>query len=201
MTFDCSWLDRTSALIDGELPRDEQELVRTHAKSCQVCGQFIELNKMGIVTDPSQTNIGRQIGVNLHRSVAGRVVLAIAGVVLTCFAIAGFLKGNGDAAGLHDIRHLSIWQVSLGMSVIALSLSFRLSLFLTSMTASFLALTGVATLFDLLHGHRGPWTDITHLVEVFALIILLVLTRPNLRLLRTVRSEPDQQTRPASDSR
>jgi hypothetical protein len=72
---------------------------------------------------------------------------------------------------------------------VALSVSFRLSLFITATTTSFLVFTTVATLVDLVMGHRGPWTDVTHVVEVVALIVLLAIVKPRIRLSRHARRQ------------
>lgn len=199
MSFSCPWLERTSASLDGELPMAEVELVHAHAQSCRVCGALLEsAQHFEPVNRTRESSVG-SFEVGLSRSSIGRLLLALSGVLLGGFALVGFLEGSGDSADLHNIRHLSIWQASLGVSVVALAVSFRLSLFLVTITISFLSLTAIATLFDVLQGHRGPWTDITHLVEVCALCVLLFLSRPHLRLLRESKVNPIGQGVSKSD--
>ncbi len=110
------------------------------------------------------------------------VELPIRQCVLLGIAVMNFVNGSVDDAVMHDLRHLRIWQASLGISVIVLSLWFRLSLFIVSTTTSFLVLTTTAAIFDLVKGHSGPWADATHVIEAFVLVLLLILTWPRARL-------------------
>ena len=105
-------------------------------------------------------------------------------------AVMNSVNGSVDDAVMHDLRHLGIWQASLGISVIVLSFWFRLSLFIVSTTTSFLVLTTTAAIFDLVKVHSGPWADATHVIEAFVLVLLLILSWPRARLTIGERRRP-----------
>lgn len=182
--FSCPWLERVSALLDDELPVAEREMVTSHAQSCSTCAPILSqkdyvngsarlLNSIqprSLVTFPQRNT--PQL----------RALLAIIGIAIIVGSIPGFIRGNTDGNNLHDLRHLSIWQVALGMGAVSASISFRLSRMLTVIVATFLVLTALATVYDLLTGHRGPWTDPLHLVEIAAVLAILRLIYPTLNL-------------------
>ena len=89
-------------------------------------------------------------------------------------AVMNFVNGSVNDEAMHDLRHLGIWQASLGISVVVLSFWFRLSLFIVSTTTSFSVLTTTATVFDLVMGHRGPWADATHVIEACVVVLLFL---------------------------
>jgi hypothetical protein len=105
-------------------------------------------------------------------------------------AVMNFVNGSVNDEAMHDLRHLGIWQASLGISVVVLSFWFRLSLFIVSTTTSFIVLTTVATVFDLVMGHRGPWADATHVIEACVVVLLLILSWPRARLTIGERGRP-----------
>ena len=187
----CPWLERVSALLDDELPVAERQMVVSHAQSCETCSP--------IMSQRNQTNEpAHLLSVIQPRSIVTfpqrntpqlRALLAIVGIAIIVGSVPGFIRGNTDGNSLHDLRHLSIWQVALGMGAVSASISFRLSRLLTVIVATFLVLTGLATVYDLLTGHRGPWTDPLHLVEIAAVLAILRLVYPSLRLSRIRRSE------------
>jgi len=182
----CPWLERVSAFLDGELPFAEQEMVATHAQSCTVCNSV--LNQSDVFNGPS-----RLMGVAQPRPFLEfpqrntpllRAILAIIGTVIIMGSVPGFIRGSTNGNSVHDLRHLSIWQVAIGAGVISASISFRISRLLTVIIAAFLLLTTIATVYDLLTGHRGPWTDPLHLVEIAGVLAIMRLIYPHLHLAR-----------------
>jgi len=178
---DCPWLARVSALCDNELPADQILMVRTHVNTCRQCAQFAD------VFAPEE-HISSSMGANVkthafyvEQSLSVRVLLGIFGCVLLGIAVMNFVNGSVDDAAMHDVRHLGIWQASLGTAVVALSVSFRFSLFVASLATAFFSLTFAATIFDIVKGHSGPWADFTHLVELLVLLLLMFLALPKLK--------------------
>jgi hypothetical protein len=188
--LECPWLERVSASLDGEIPHAELEMVRAHATSCPTCREIIGVESTMPARRPARVSgDARFAGATVSRPRALRALLGVFGALLLALAIGNFLRGSASHEDLHDVRHLAVWQASLGVAVVALSVSFRLSLFITATTTSFLVFTTVATLVDLVMGHRGPWTDVTHVVEVVALIVLLAIVKPRIRLSRHARRQ------------
>jgi peptidoglycan/LPS O-acetylase OafA/YrhL len=187
--FSCPWLERVSALLDDELPFAEREMVTSHAQSCSTCGPIV--SQKDYVNGPARLLTAiqpRSIVTFPQRNTPHlRALLAIVGLAIVIGSIPGFIRGNTDGNSLHDLRHLSIWQVALGMGAVSASISFRLSRMLTVIVATFLVLTALATVYDLLTGHRGPWTDPLHLVEIAAVLAILRLIYPTLNLSRIRR--------------
>lgn len=192
--FSCPWLERLSALLDDELPFAEREMVTLHAQSCGTCAPILsqreQLNETAHLLSSIQP---RSIVTFPQRNTPQlRALLAIVGIAIIIGSVPGFIQGNTDGNSLHDLRHLSIWQVALGMGAVSASISFRLSRLLTVIVATFLVLTALATVYDLSTGHRGPWTDPLHLVEIAAVLAILRLIYPSLRLSRVGRRAVSQ---------
>lgn len=187
----CPWLERVSAFLDGELPVAEREMVVSHAQSCITCApvfgardQVNETAHLQRVTQP------RSIVTFPQRNTPQlRVLLAIIGIAIIIGSVPGFIQGNIDGNSLHDLRHLAIWQVALGMGALSASVSFRISRLLTVIIATFLLLTTIATVYDLLTGHRGPWTDPLHIVEITAVLAIMRMIYPHMSLMRARRRE------------
>ena len=92
----------------------------------------------------------------------------------------------------------------------------RMSHAMLALAATFAALTLVATTIDVIGGHRGPWAESVHLVELIGVFLLWRLTPPHLlpwrqtstsessdhatatsrHDLRLVRSEPGEPQEP-----
>ena len=188
--LDCPWLERVSASLDGEIPEVELEMVRVHAASCIGCRRLIHAAQvLGASHEVGRKSVVRSEAILVERSVLLRTFLGIFGALLLILAISNFLRGSSSHDDLHDVRHLAVWQASLGASVVILSLSFRLSLFVVATTTSFLVFTSVASVVDLVMGHRGPWADVTHLVEAGVVVLMLLITKPRARLSGKLRRQ------------
>ena len=180
----CVWTERVSALLDGELPADEVDLVRAHTAHCRACSMLGAFDGSQPVTQQTSeesrlTSLLQAIPAEL--SAPWRLSLAIVGVLILVGSLPDFVRGNSSGDALHDLRHLAIWQVSIGLAALAASVTFRLSRLFAVMVSSFLGLTAVATVYDIATGHRGPWTDPVHIVEVAAVLLLLRVGWPLLR--------------------
>ncbi|MGF1599121.1 MAG: hypothetical protein ACFCVK_19750 [Acidimicrobiales bacterium] len=49
-----------------------------------------------------------------------------------------------------------------------------------ALATTFATLTIAATIIDVINGHRGPWAESAHLIELVAIILLWHLTPPHL---------------------
>lgn len=177
----CTWVARVSALLDDELPEHEREMVTAHAALCSTCRSIVAVDQAD--QRPRQdpvTSILDSIPDRLSPVI--RVALAIVGGLILFSSTPDFVRGNTMGETLHDLRHLAIWQASIGVAVATAAVTFRLSRLVTIMLVTFLVLTGAAVTYDLLTDHRGPWTDPTHVIEVIAVVLVLRLVRPHLRL-------------------
>lgn len=182
---DCPWAERVSAWIDGELPATETEMVATHAGACPTCRAMD-------AADPLLAGSGSTppfLGVVLPGRVPVwvRIGLGIVGAAIVVGALPDFIRGNTAGDALHDLRHLAMWQAAAGLAVMVGAVSFLFSRMLAVMLGVFLALTVVASVYDLVTGHRGPWTDPVHIVEVAAGVLVLRMAWPRLRYLTRAR--------------
>jgi hypothetical protein len=184
-TFLCAWSERVSSLLDGELPDAEQELVRTHTRTCFSCSTLISMN--GALPNEASTSTTNSRSDFLHLipqrpSRLLRVLLLIVGGFILANSAPSFVRGNTNGDALHDLRHLAIWQAAIGVAVISSAISFRISRTLTVMLGTFLSLTVIASVYDIATGHRGPWTDYMHVLEVLAVVLVLRLIWPQIKL-------------------
>lgn len=180
----CPWWDRVSALIDGELPDAQHEMVLSHTQSCVNCATLLnQHNQFATPTSPNAAVSSRLLMTLPQRNTPQlRALLAIIGVLIILGSVPGFIRGNTDGNSFHDLRHLSIWQFAIGVGTLSAAISFRISRLLTVVISTFLLLTSIATVYDLVTGHRGPWTDPLHLVEIAAALALMRLIYPSLKL-------------------
>ena len=180
--MNCPWFERVSACLDQELPENEVELVRAHASLCSTCGLLFEADRFtSLITDSGSHALDSSL-LTISRSRLLRALLGITGVFLLGIAVYNFVRGSSTGRDLHDVRHLAIWQASLGTSVVMFSFYFRLSMFIVATSAAFVLFTTAASIVDLALGHRGPWTDVTHVIEACIVALLLLLAMPRARL-------------------
>ena len=191
----CPWWERVSALIDGELPDAQHEMVLSHGQSCATCATLLNHHSQFATPTSRNTAVTSRLSMAFpqRNTPQLRALLAIIGVLIILGSVPGFIRGNTDGNSFHDLRHLSIWQFAIGVGTLSAAISFRISRLLTVVISTFLLLTAVATVYDLLTGHRGPWTDPLHLVEIAAAIALMRLIYPHLKLLRIQRREISRQ--------
>lgn len=182
----CPWWERVSALIDGELPDMQQEMVLSHTQSCANCAALLNQHRRFETSPGANAAITSRSSMTIpqRNTPQLRALSAIIGVLIILGSAPGFIRGNTDGNSFHDLRHLSIWQFAIGVSTLSAAISFRISRLLTVMISTFLLLTAIATVYDLLTGHRGPWTDPLHLVEIAAALALMRLIYPHLKLLK-----------------
>lgn len=182
----CPWWERVSALIDGELPDAQQEMVLSHTQSCTTCAVLLNQQSQFETSPSPNAAIATRLSMTFpqRNTPQLRALLAIIGVLIILGSVPGFIRGNTDGNSFHDLRHLSIWQFAIGVGTLSAAISFRISRLLTVVISTFLLLTAVATVYDLLTGHRGPWTDPLHLVEIAAVLAILRMVYPQLNLLK-----------------
>lgn len=182
----CAWSERVSALLDSELPDAEQELVLAHARTCALCSKLKTTNNALPLIAPATTTNSRIDFLQLipqRPSLRLRALLLIVGGFILVNSAPSFIRGNTSGDALHDLRHLAIWQAAIGVAVISSAITFRISRILTVMLGTFLALTAIATVYDIATGHRGPWADYMHVLEVLAVVLVLKLIWPQLKLI------------------
>ena len=179
---ECPWWERVSSMIDGELDDAQIPLVQAHSETCVMCSRLVP----GVVEGARRSSVvDRLAPLPFERSRSFRVAAVVVGLAIVVGSVPGFVRGNTSGDALHDLRHLSIWQVAVGVAVASAGVTTRFSRLILVLVGTFLLLTAVATVYDLVTGHRGPWTDPTHVVEVVAALILarfaLPLTRTRSR--------------------
>lgn len=190
----CPWADRVSAHIDGELPADQVGMLKAHLKNCSLCRSLVDHETQFSATHRSAVDdLSPPIALNfpIRATARNRIMLGIAGVFILIGSLPDFGRGNTGGNTLHDLRHLAMWQVAIGVAVVTAAITFRLSRLLTAMLLTFLVLTVVATIYDLVTGHRGPWADPLHVVEVAAVLVVLHLVLPY----RNLAASADRPTR------
>jgi hypothetical protein len=170
--------------VDGELGESELPMVLKHLDSCRSCGALLAADASiprgaGLTVEPPSPALPTPTG---QLPLLLRIALVVVGTVILVGSGPNFIRGNTSGDALHDLRHLAIWQVAVGLAVISAAVTFRLSRILAVAVGTFLSLTCIAVIYDLLTGHRGPWTDPVHVVEVLAVLLLIAVAWPRLRL-------------------
>jgi len=183
----CEWVDRVSAFIDGELPEVERPLVQKHLARCGSCESMVRINNAFQQHHLVETK-GTSVGLADKTSPALKIAVGLFGLLNLIVAIPNFINGSTMGDEMHTLRHLAIWQATLGISVIAVARTFRFSRFVKVATITFLLATTAAGIYDLATGHSGPWKDPAHLLEIGALIMILVVAKPQFRILTRIRN-------------
>lgn len=179
----CEWLERVSAHLDGELAPDQEPLVVAHSRQCEQCSAVLTGDQQ--ITARREARVGSEpswvANLPTRLSRPARAALVAVGILIVIGSTPDFVRGNTRGDALHDLRHLAMWQVAIGLSALSAAITFRLSRILAVLMSSFLLLTLVAVVYDVVTGHRGPWTDPTHVIEVLAGLLVLKLTWPLIR--------------------
>lgn len=171
-------------MLDDRLPADEVPLVRRHVAGCRECARITAFEReMVMIETVDHVRIPdaiERLGAGPTRTM--RVSLAAVGLFIVAWSVPAYVRGNTNGDVLHDLRHLSIWQVAVGVACLTGALSFRFSRMIAIMATTFLFLTALATGYDVVTGHRGPWTDPVHIIEVVALVVILRMSWPHVTL-------------------
>ena len=198
-SFTCAWQERVSAFLDNELSANEKPMVQAHLKSCASCQALTSIpdskDVRGVTSSATISNTFLNL-IPERPSPLIRIALLLVGVFIVVNSAPEFIRGNTRGDALHDLRHLAIWQVAIGLAVVTSAFTFRISRVLTVILATFLSLTAVATLYDLVTGHRGPWTDEMHIFEAFAVVLILRLIWPQLHFLSHLERRKSGATQP-----
>ena len=109
-----------------------------------------------------------------------RWLLAGAAIVIVAEAIPTYATGHGLDSHTNVARHLATWQIGFGVGMLVAAAMSRLTHAMLALAATFGVLTVVATAIDVVNGHRGPWAESVHLVELVAILLLWQLTPPGL---------------------
>lgn len=225
---DCPWWEQVSAAADGELAEPERVAAGAHAKTCPSCSVSLRATAalrpaphVETVTGSSSASVfdrARLTGEE-RRWFGGRWarrLLIVAAIVIVVEAFPAYVSGEGVSAESHAVRHLAAWQIGFGVGLFVAAWVSRMSHAMLALAGTFGALTVIAKAIDVISGHRGPWADSVHLVELVAVFLLWRLTPPHLlpwyrppgversdhstsparHDLRLVRSEPGETDEP-----
>ncbi|MFN3215825.1 MAG: hypothetical protein ACE367_04960 [Acidimicrobiales bacterium] len=213
----CPRWEDVSAAADGELPEPERSRALDHARRCVSCGPILAATSVGpepiavASATAVEASVNRPAGIDPEclsprerrwlRARWTRWLLALAAIVIVVEAIPTYATGHGLDAHTHAARHLATWQIGFGVGLLVAAAMSRLTHAMLALAATFGALTIAATVIDIINGHRGPWAEPVHLVELVAIILLWQLTPPDLlpwHRRRTDRSAATEQPSPRS---
>jgi hypothetical protein len=210
----CPRWEDVSAAADGELSEPQRSRALDHARRCTSCGPILAATSFG--PDPIavaaatevETSVDRPVGIDPEslsprerrwlRARWTRWLLACAAIVIVVEAIPTYATGHGLDTHTHAARHLATWQIGFGVGLLVAAAMSRLTHAMLALAATFGVLTVVATVIDLVNGHRGPWAETVHLVELVAIILLWQLTPPDLLPWHRRRKGSDAATRQPS---
>jgi hypothetical protein len=186
---DCPHWDNVSAAADGELPEPASGRALDHALRCAYCGPLLN----SITARPTDGNAAapaidvEQLSARERRWLGARWsrwFLTAAAVIIVAEAIPAYVTGHGHGldtqAHAHTARHLATWQIGFGVGLLVAALMSRLTHAMLALATTFATLTIAATVIDVVNGHRGPWAESVHLIELVAILLLWHLTPPHL---------------------
>jgi predicted anti-sigma-YlaC factor YlaD len=204
---DCPWWEQVSAGADGELAAAERAAAEAHAATCPDCSASLRTPNVlrpsphaAVETVSSGASVFDQerLSDRERRWLSGRWarrLLAVVAIVIVVDAIPTYISGHGVSAESHAARHLAAWQIGFGVGLFVAAWVSRLSHAMLAFAMTFATLTVVAKVIDLIGGHRGPWADPVHLVELIGVVLLWRLTPPHLLPWhRTPTGDPDAGT-------
>ena len=184
---ECIWLERVSLMLDGAVQVKEEKLILQHARGCVSCRILLDMSTL-LASAHVSSEVSKPNLIEIpDRSFTVRLLLGCAGLVLLTVAVFNFIKGSSGGHDLHDLRHLAVWQASLGVAVLSLTIAFRFSLFIIVTSVSLIGFTTISAIVDVLMGHRGPWADITHLLEAAVLALVLIAVLPRVQWTRRLQ--------------
>jgi predicted anti-sigma-YlaC factor YlaD len=209
---DCAWWEQVSASADGELPAAERAAADAHAATCPSCSAALRATAalrpaphVAAAVDSSRASVfdPQQLSNEERRWFGGRWarrLLIVAAIVIVIEALPAYIRGEGLSAESHAARHLAAWQIGFGVGLFVAAWVSRMSHAMLALAATFAALTVGATAIDVISGHRGPWAESVHLVELIGVFLLWRLTPPHL-LPWHRPSDPESSERESSTSR
>lgn len=200
----CEWWEQVSAAADGELDPAARTAALDHAHRCARCGPMLATLQPSETLTPRSPIDGASLTARERRWLKGRWerwLLMVVAVVIVADAVPTFIRGDGFSAEAHAVRHLASWQIGFGVAVFVAAWMSRLSHAMLAFAATFAALTITAKTIDVIAGHRGPWADSVHLVELVAVFLLWRITPTHLLPWARRHHTPAAAVEPPSSSR
>lgn len=188
----CPWWEQVSAGADGELPEAEGSAAAEHAATCPDCSASLRTLRAlrpspRAATDMDSSGASvldlQRLNDRERRWLGGRWarrLLIVAAIVIVVDAVPTYISGEGVSAESHAARHLASWQIGFGVGLFVAAWVSRMSQAMLAFAAAFASLTVIAKAIDVIGGHRGPWADSVHLVELIGVFLLWRLTPPHL---------------------
>lgn len=189
---DCAWWEQVSAGADGELAEPERAAADAHAATCASCSASLRATA-ALRPTPHSATVPELSGSAVldherlsdqeRRWLGGRWarrLLIVAAIIIVVDAIPTYISGEGVSAEAHAARHLAAWQIGFGVGLFVAAWMSRMSHAMLALAATFATLTVIAKGIDVIGGHRGPWADSVHLVELVGVFLLWRLTPPHL---------------------
>lgn len=194
-----NWWERVSAFQDDEVGEVERCAVLAHLDDCEQCrtrlAASVEVAQMVARTAPGEVakvSLGDLRSVERHWLVArgGRGALVAVGLAIVGFAVPEYFQGDTADSAAHVARHLATWQFGFGVGLIVAAIQSRFSQALLALAMSVAVLTVVTSIVDVALGHRAPFAEGVHAVELAGIGLLWWMTpahlRPRRRTPRTV---------------
>jgi hypothetical protein len=180
----CAWWELVSAAADGELDDADQRAAFAHAQRCRTCSTIVTMTGLPSPVTVAPSPVDPAALTRRERRWLGgrwtRVLLMVAAIVIVVEAVPTYVSGQGLTAEAHAARHLASWQIGFGVGLFVAAWMSRMSHAMLAFAATFAALTIISKAVDVIGGHRGPWADSVHLVELIAVFLLWRLTPAHL---------------------
>lgn len=181
----CTWWDDVSAVTSSEGNKFSRQAVLDHVHNCKACSSMFSATtaRHAQVAGPHSPIDTERLTGRERRWLGGRwtrVLLVVAAVVIIGEAVPDLIRGDRLSADAHAARYLASWQIGFGVGMLVAAWKTRMSHAILALAATFATLTITSTVIDLIGGHRQPWTEPVHLVELIAVFLLWRLTPTHL---------------------
>lgn len=198
--------DLISADLDGEADDDERRLVEGHRAACVACdhyaGEAARLHRAMRVapaapvpdlTDAILGRAAREGAAPVAASVAAsrpprlspaakvlalQYALLVVALTIAVLAVPQLLASSGPA--VHTSRHLGGWDLAFGFGLVVAALQPWRARGLLPMALALGGVMAVTAAIDIAYGYTPGVAEASHLLELFGLVFLWLLSRTSL---------------------
>lgn len=186
-----SWQESISAMVDGEDPEIDPQLVEAHLRRCAECQAFqlaAERTRRLVRVQPAPTmpdlsgRVTKLAAIADRASAWGlvRAALAVVAIEILVLSVPSLLA-TGQAGFAHDARHLGAFTAAYGVGllvVVARPARARTMLPVAGVLAAALLITAVVDMFD---GRIPLIGEVLHVPELLSVVLIWLLAVPRRR--------------------
>jgi predicted anti-sigma-YlaC factor YlaD len=189
-SMECAvWQEAIGAMLDGERPEIDAQLVEAHVRRCPECASFEAfahgLRRAEIRPASPQPDLApavvktAQILDGVHTWTVARAVLAVCAIEIIAFSLPDLLVNSGDS--VHSARHLGAFTAAFGaaLMVVVFRPARARAMLPVALVLGFALV--ISAVVDLLRGEIPLVNEVQHIPEVVSVAMLWLLATPSRR--------------------